>query len=177
MAENEAKKAAGSAAENAADHGTPSGERPSRPDLAAMVVPLGRAMVAAEQPILDAHGLTMWAYAVLLQLDEEPIRTQSALAESIGADKTRIIGVLDGLETRGLIHRRPDPRDRRARLLSLTTEGQQLRDATQSAIQRREEELLELLPAADRHAFVRALQTLSALPSLPALSEPTPKKP
>ncbi|WP_327297567.1 MULTISPECIES: MarR family winged helix-turn-helix transcriptional regulator [unclassified Streptomyces] len=174
MAEKAAKNTAG----NTAAHGALSGDRASRPDrrpdLAAMVVPLGRAMMAAEQPILDAHGLTMWAYAVLLRLDEEPIRTQSALAEAIGADKTRIIGVLDGLETRGLIRRRPDPHDRRARLLSLTAEGQRLRDATQSAIQRREEEFLLLLPTADRHAFVRALQTLSAPP---ALSELTPKKP
>ncbi|MET9372870.1 MarR family winged helix-turn-helix transcriptional regulator [Streptomyces sp. NPDC003035] len=133
----------------------------SRPDLAAMVVPLGRALMAAEQPVLDAHGVTMWAYAVLLHLDETPIRTQAALAEAIRADKTRIIAVLDDLETRGLIRRRPDPQDRRARLLSLTREGRELRDTVQSEIQKGEERLLSRLPAADREAFVRALRILA----------------
>ncbi|MFJ6791573.1 MarR family winged helix-turn-helix transcriptional regulator [Streptomyces angustmyceticus] len=152
-------------AENAADSGTSQG-RPARPDLAAMIVPLGRALMAAEQPVLDAHGLTMWAYSVLLYLDETPIRTQAALAEAIRADKTRIIAVLDDLESRKLIRRRPDPDDRRVRLLSLTAEGRRLRDATQTAIQQGEERLLAHLPAADRAGFLNGLRALSALPEL-----------
>ncbi|MQA77967.1 MAG: winged helix DNA-binding protein [Streptosporangiales bacterium] len=136
----------------------------SRPDLAAMMVPLGRALTAAEQPVLDAHDLTMWGYVVLLGLDAEPVRTQAALAQAIGADKTRIIAVLDDLQDRGLIERHPDPADRRARLLALTQEGQRTRDSVQSAIQRREERLLARLPAADRRALLRALQALHALP-------------
>jgi DNA-binding MarR family transcriptional regulator len=138
----------------------------ARPDLAAMVVPLGRALMAAEQPILDAHGLTMWAYAVLLRLDETPIRTQAALAEAIGADKTRIIAVLDDLAARRLISREPDPMDRRVRLLALTAEGRLLRDSVQAAIQDGEERLLTVLPAADRSGFLRALRALSTLPDL-----------
>lgn len=136
-----------------------------------MVVPLGRALMAAEQPVLDDHGLTMWAYTVLLHLGASPIRTQAALAEAIRADKTRIIAVLDDLEARGLIRRQPDPGDRRVRLLSLTAEGRRLRDATQSAIQQGEERLLAQLPDADRDGFLRGLQALSALPEL------SPRKP
>ncbi|MPY50798.1 MarR family winged helix-turn-helix transcriptional regulator [Streptomyces acidicola] len=153
-------------AENAVQGGTgdiPSGGRPTRPDLAEMVAPLLRTLMAAEQPVLDAHGLTMWAYAVLLHLDETPIRTQAALAEAIRADKTRIIAVLDDLESRALIARRPDPKDRRARLLSLTEEGRRLRDTVQTAIQKGEDRLLAQLPAADRDGFLRGLQALSAL--------------
>ncbi|MEC3918122.1 MarR family winged helix-turn-helix transcriptional regulator [Nocardia sp. CDC160] len=135
-----------------------------RPDLAAMIVPLGRALMAAEQPVLAAHGLTMWAYVVLLRLDETTTRGQGVLAQEIGADKTRIIAVLDDLQERGLIERRPDPADRRARLLALTPEGRELRDATQAKIQAQEDRLLSKLPAADRRGFLNALITLSALP-------------
>ena len=131
-----------------------------RPDLAALVVPLGRALMAAEQPILEEHGLTMWAYAVLSHLDERPLRTQAALAEAIRADKTRIIPVLDDLETRGLVTRRPDPDDRRARLLSLTPDGRRLRDTVRAAVQEGEEHLLGRLPTADREAFLRSLAAL-----------------
>ncbi len=145
--------------------GIPSpGERaePGRPDLAAMIVPLGRALTAAELPVLRGHGLTMWGYIVLLALGEEPVRTQAALAESIGADKTRIIGVLDGLQQAGLIRRDPDPADRRVHLLSLTEAGQRVRAEAQDGIQRQEDRLLALLPPADRRSFVRALQILSS---------------
>ncbi|MGN9843283.1 MarR family winged helix-turn-helix transcriptional regulator [Nonomuraea sp. H19] len=135
-------------------------ETASRPDLAAMIVPLGRALTAAERPILRDHGLSMWAYMVLLHLDEQPIRTQAALADTVGADKTRIIAVLDDLAARGLIHRQPDPADRRARLLSITEAGRRTRDAAQTAIQQQEERLLGRLPPAQRRGFLDALQTL-----------------
>ncbi|WP_369640569.1 MarR family winged helix-turn-helix transcriptional regulator [Nocardia sp. JMUB6875] len=135
-----------------------------RPDLAAMIVPLGRALMAAEQPVLAAHGLTMWGYVVLLRLDETTTRGQGVLAQEIGADKTRIIAVLDDLQDRGLIERRPDPADRRARLLALTPAGRRLRDAAQAEIQAREDRLLDKLPDADRRGFLNALTTLAALP-------------
>lgn len=133
----------------------------TRPDLAAMIVPLGRALVAAELPVLDRHELSMWGYAVLLGLDAEPVYTQAALAKAIGADKTRIIGVLDELQRRGLISREPDPADRRVNLVSLTEAGRALRDRAQRDIQDREDRLLERLPADDRRVFLRALRALS----------------
>ncbi|ETK35924.1 MarR family winged helix-turn-helix transcriptional regulator [Microbispora sp. ATCC PTA-5024] len=135
-----------------------------RPDLAAMTETLSRALVEAERPVLEEHGLTMWAYVVLLALGDRPLRTQAALAESIGADKTRIIAVLDGLQGRGLIDRVPDPGDRRARLLSLTPEGRRVRDAARAGIRAMEERVLARLAEEDREPFLRSLRTLSALP-------------
>ncbi len=129
-----------------------------------MIVPLGRALAAAELPVLRSHGLSMWGYIVLLALDEEPVRTQAAFAESIGADKTRIISVLDGLQEAGLISRAPDPADRRVHLLSLTADGRRLRAAAQAGIQRQEDRLLARLPPGDRASFLRALQALSSVP-------------
>ena len=141
-----------------------------RRDLAAMVVPLARALVAAEEPVLRAHQVSMWGYVVLNALAEQPVRTPAALAQSIGADKSRIIGVLDELQERGLIQRRPDPADRRVHLLSLTEAGRRLRASVRQAIQRQEEDrVLSALPEADRAAFIRALQVLSSLP--PAQTE------
>jgi DNA-binding MarR family transcriptional regulator len=126
-----------------------------------MMVPLARILTNAELPVLDEYGLTMWAYIVLLHLDDEPVRTQAALAEAIGADKTRIIDVLDDLQDRGLISREPDPADRRARLLGLTTKGRRLRDTAQRAIQRNEQRLLGLVPVMERDRFLRTLRRLA----------------
>lgn len=135
-----------------------------RPDLAAMIVPLGRALMAAERPVLESHGLTMWAYSVLLTLGRGRARGQGVLAEEIGADKTRIIAVLDDLQARGLIERYPDPADRRARLLAVTDSGWALAQAAQADIQAGEAALLERLDEADRRGFLNALRTLAAVP-------------
>ncbi|OHV05576.1 MarR family winged helix-turn-helix transcriptional regulator [Mycobacterium talmoniae] len=135
--------------------------RTKRADLAAMLAPLVRELIAAELPVLEAHGLSMWGYTVLLALDRSPMRTQAALAEAIGADKTRIIPTLDELQQRGYIERRPDPDDRRVRLLAITSSGRDVKDAVQEEIQRGEEQWLGTLSAEDRRAFLRALQQLS----------------
>jgi DNA-binding MarR family transcriptional regulator len=135
--------------------------RRKRPDLAAMLVPLVREMVAAELPILEANGVSMWGYSVLIALDRSAIRTQAALAEAIGADKTRIIAILDELQQRGLIERVADHEDRRARLLAITSAGRRVKEATQAAIQRGEERWLATLSATDRAVFLRVVQQLS----------------
>lgn len=127
-----------------------------------MIVPLGRALMRAEEPILREHGLTMWAYIALNALRENETRTQAALAERIGADKTRLIPVLDDLQARGLIEREPDPADRRVRLLRATAEGRKLAAKTQAAIQRGEEPVLAKLSKHDRETFLRALRILTS---------------
>ena len=126
-----------------------------------MLAPLMRDLIAAELPVLEAHGLPMWGYSVLLALDRSAIRTQAALAEAIGADKTRIIAILDELQQSGLIERVADPEDRRARILAITDEGRRVKDAVQAEIQRGEERWLATLSATDRAAFLRVLQDLS----------------
>jgi len=135
--------------------------RAKRPDLAAMLAPLIRQLIAAELPVLEAHGVSMWGYSVLLALDEAPVRTQAALAEAINADKTRIIGVLDELQNQGYIERRPDPDDRRVRLLAITDAGRELKDAVQTDIQNGEERWLQGLSAEERRVFLKVLRQLS----------------
>lgn len=132
-----------------------------RPDLAAMLAPLLRELLAMEAAVLEEHGVTMWGYVVLSALDQSPARTQAALAESIGADKTRIIRTLDDLQSSGYIEREPDPDDRRVRLLAITAQGRAVRRAAQRDIQRGEERWLGELGAEERTVFLRALARLA----------------
>ena len=134
-------------------------EESDRPDLGAMVMRLGRRLLAMEQPILARHDVSMWAYVVLSALRDGPARAQANLAAAIGADKTRLIPVLDDLQRRGLIERGPDPADRRVRLLGLTDEGRRLQRAVQAEIRAEERKLLGGIE--EREAFVRALRALS----------------
>jgi DNA-binding MarR family transcriptional regulator len=131
-----------------------------RADLAAMVVRLGRRLIAMEEPILARHEISMWAYIVLSALRDAPTRTQVALAAAIGADKTRLIPVLDDLQRRGLIAREPDPADRRVRLLSLTPAGREVQRVVRADIRAAEEALMADLPAADRAGLLAGLRAL-----------------
>jgi DNA-binding MarR family transcriptional regulator len=70
--------------------------------------------------------------------------------------------VLDDLQERGLIERHPDPADRRVHLLSVTPEGHRACSSAQARIQQQEEKWLAMLSPADRGAFLRALDVLSA---------------
>jgi DNA-binding MarR family transcriptional regulator len=137
--------------------------KPRRNDLAAMLHPLLRDLVAAEQPILVAHDVSMWGYVVLNALDQSPVRAQAALADAIGADKTRIIPTLDELQQKGYIERRPDPDDRRVRLLEITPSGREVKNAVQVDIQRGEERWLSALTAQERDVFLRALERMRRL--------------
>ncbi|WP_078330678.1 MarR family winged helix-turn-helix transcriptional regulator [Mycobacteroides salmoniphilum] len=135
----------------------------SRPDLAALMVPLGRSLMRAELPLLEAHGVTMWAYAVLTALRDNEASSQASLADAIGADRTRIIAVLDDLQDRKMINRQPDPSDRRSNLLSLTAGGRKAVTAVQKAIQDNEKRILAGVSSEDREAFLRVLMHLAAL--------------
>jgi len=112
-----------------------------------------RAAIVAQ---LAHYGEQQFHFALV----EHPVRTQAALAQAINADKSRIIGVLDDLQQRGLIRRQADQADRRVHLLSLTPEGDRLRMSVEAAIRRGEEEVLAVLPPADRDVFLRSLKTL-----------------
>jgi DNA-binding MarR family transcriptional regulator len=148
-----------------------------RADLAAMVMRFGRRLLAMEEPILARHGVSMWAYSVLTALRDRPMRTQAALAASIGADKTRVIPILDELQRRGLIEREPDPADRRVRLLGLTADGRRLQQDVKREIRAAEDVLLGDFPPGDRAAFLRVLETVAQPQPPTAQPQPPTAKP
>jgi DNA-binding MarR family transcriptional regulator len=120
-----------------------------------------RRLAEAERPILTQHGLTMWEYIVLASLARRPAETQLALAEAIGYDKTRLIGLLDRLGSESLIARDPDPSDRRARIVALTAAGRKRLIAARRDIHAMEDELLAGLSSAERALLDAALARLA----------------
>jgi MarR family transcriptional regulator, organic hydroperoxide resistance regulator len=53
----------------------------------------------------------------------------SSLAGKLFCDASNVTGIVDRLEGRGLIERRPAAHDRRVKLLALTPEGERVREA------------------------------------------------
>ena len=132
-----------------------------RKDLGELFARVNRRLAEAERPLLENHGLAMWPYAVLTRLTDREAPTQYALADDIGYDKTRVIAVLDGLEGAGLVTRRPDPSDRRARIIAITAAGRRRQAAAQKDIRAMEEAVLSQLPANERNVLIRALARLA----------------
>ena len=74
---------------------------------------------------LAASGLTDATWMPLVHLKETGGGlTQKDLATLVGVDSSSLVRVLDILEREGLIQRRRDERDGRARLISLTPKGE-----------------------------------------------------
>jgi DNA-binding MarR family transcriptional regulator len=59
------------------------------------------------------------------------------LAEQMNCEASNLTGLVDRLEIRGLVERRPDPADRRVRLLALTHEGEAVSRQTWVAVTQR----------------------------------------
>ena len=64
---------------------------------------------------------------VLHLIDPERPLAMSRLAQILSCDASNVTGLVDRLEARGRVKRRPSGEDRRVRVLQLTAEGSRLR--------------------------------------------------
>ena len=103
---------------------------------------------------MENIALTPIQWAALMTISRRPGHDQSTLSREIFIDTSTIAGVLDRIEARGLIQRKPSPADRRLRLLYPTSEGESLlNDATVEVLEM-QAWLLEPLSAEERTAFM-----------------------
>jgi DNA-binding MarR family transcriptional regulator len=131
-----------------------------RIDLLAALGPLTRALRKVEDDAATAAGITMWQYAVLAVVVDEPGLNQGAVADRLGYSRNRIVADLDLLEDRGLLTRTPGA-DRRANMLRATSAGRRLVQRVRTRIQHGEDQLLRQLPEGRRRALLSAVRTIS----------------
>lgn len=98
--------------------------------------------------------LTSVQFAALDAIAGQPGIDQASLATTICFDRATIGGVLDRLEAKGLVRRSVSPDDRRARVLHLTREGQNLLAAVRPVVESLQEDILSSLTRAERKAFL-----------------------
>lgn len=89
-------------------------------------------------------------------------RTQLALAQELGIDRTVMTYLLDDLARAGLVERRPDPADRRARQIVVTEAGRDRLRGLDRRLAVVEDGLLAGLVPAERDAFRQMLERSAA---------------
>ena len=109
----------------------PAGPRATGADLhpqrRLLAVPAGR----GDEPWLPRRalgplGIEPRQFAMLRHISFEEGRSQQALGEVLRISPSRMVALLDDLQDRGLLERRANPDDRRARALYLTGAGRSL---------------------------------------------------
>jgi DNA-binding MarR family transcriptional regulator len=68
-----------------------------------------------------AHGMTRAQWGILIWLERLPGLSQKELAELLEVEPITVARLIDRLEARGMVERRPDPKDRRIWRLHLRT--------------------------------------------------------
>ncbi|MBK3647711.1 MULTISPECIES: MarR family winged helix-turn-helix transcriptional regulator [Streptomyces] len=71
------------------------------------------------------HALTGAQARLLSLLSLEPLPMRK-LAQKLKCEPSNVTGIVDRLESRGLVERRPDPADRRVKLAAATSEGRRV---------------------------------------------------
>src|SRR5947209_4761041 len=71
-------------------------------------------------------NLPLGSTRALLAIEGRNARTPGRVAEALGVSRTTVTGLLDRLESEGLLTRAIDPQDRRCLILHLTSKGRDL---------------------------------------------------
>ncbi|PYQ78155.1 MAG: MarR family transcriptional regulator [Acidobacteria bacterium] len=83
----------------------------------------------------------------------------SRLAETLSCDASNVTGLVDRLESRGLVRRQPSPEDRRVKALQLTPRGARMRAQLLRRMARRSLPLSRL-SRDERRTLVKILEAL-----------------
>ena len=117
-------------------------------------------MLRAVNDEMNGCGLSMARTKVLRRLHEQGPTRQNVLAADFGLSPHSITDLVDGLERLGMAERRPDPTDRRAKLVAITDAGEAGLDVANATRDRLLKQIFGALSEADRATFLRLLDGL-----------------
>jgi len=109
---------------------------------------------------MNACGLSMARTKVLRRLHENGPTRQNVLAADFGLSPHTITDIVDGLERLGMAERRPDPTDRRAKLVAITEAGEAGLDVANATRERLLKQVFGALSQEDLATFLRLLDDL-----------------
>jgi DNA-binding MarR family transcriptional regulator len=140
-------------------HGAP--PLPAQPQsctpAASLLTRLGRWSVRQFTAALKPIGLKPRHLATLIELRNAPLPQQS-LGEAVDVDAAQLVGLLNDLESDGLVHRRRDPEDRRRHIVEISDVGRERLAEADRALADVDARLMAGLTPEDRARFVTLLR-------------------
>ncbi|MEZ5833268.1 MAG: MarR family transcriptional regulator [Dongiaceae bacterium] len=110
--------------------------------------------------VMSDLDLTSMQFAALVKLRELKAVSQTELGRLTGMDRATISGVVARLKRRDLVLYKPDPLDKRSRIIALTSSGEALLADAMQRIGRVTEQTLEPTSAAERESLLATLQKM-----------------
>ena len=104
-------------------------------------------------------GLTGPQSHLFIHLDPAKPVTMVALAVALDCDPSNITGLVDKLEMKGYIQRRPDSKDRRVKMIAVTEAGSKVRARLLARLSK-PPRAIALLSETDKKIFYRILKEL-----------------
>lgn len=132
-----------------------------------MLSSLGHAVAATFSERLAPLALEPREFALMRCLATREGASQQAIGERLGVPPSRMVALVDTLEARGLIERRPSPNDRRAYALYQTAAGKKLLAKAISVAAGLEQELTQELDAAQREQLLEMLDRVGGALGVP----------
>jgi DNA-binding MarR family transcriptional regulator len=121
---------------------------------------VARQLRHASRQTLEPWDITPGQSRALAVLMSHGVLRLSELSEHLHIAPRSTTEVVDDLQERGLVERRPDPHDRRATLVALTDEGTGIGTAIRTARAAEAEKFFGTLSEADRGHLARILGAL-----------------
>lgn len=126
-------------------------------DISFLLARANALSVAAGNAALAPFGLKVRSFSVLALSVGDVRPTQRDLSEFLRLDPSQVVALIDELEKRGLVERRPDPADRRANVVVATDEGRALYATASAATSAAERDLHGGVDEADRRRLADLL--------------------
>ena len=108
------------------------------------------------------EGASLARTKLLIVLEREGPMRGTAIAERFSHSPRTVTEAIDGLERDGLIRRRPDPEDRRAKLVEITVKGKAAVKRTEPLRKHMIEQTFGVLEPAERSVFDQSIAKISA---------------
>ena len=110
----------------------------------------------------DELGLTSLQAITLLLVDERRPRPMKNFCMLYHCDASNITGIVDGLEQKGMVSRRSDPKDRRIKTIRLEPAGRQMQQCIIEKLETSNGLLLDSLSASEAKQLVQIIDKLAA---------------
>jgi MarR family transcriptional regulator, organic hydroperoxide resistance regulator len=112
--------------------------------------------------IMEKRKMTPVQGMLLTLFDDQNGRSMNELSVLMGCDASNVTGLIDRLDSQGLIERVVDPNDRRVKLIRLSDKGFECRAAMLEHLRDAEVVDMQKLTPQERESFIKVVDKLTS---------------